>query len=316
MHGTQRVANTAVLRLVFLILLPATAIGCATASPNGHVTPPRIALVGDSWPLMMRFHRGFDRALVEYGYRPRQVRGVAIGWSFIPGVESGMAYVGVEAAQFNDPAYFDALDRALAQYPTIDILHVGLGGTDLLHRMPPNASPGRKERFLQEDVLPNLDAVLTHLETAYPDKHIALVGYDYINFRDFVGRSHLTRARWERLGKPTPLEMNTLMQRLNELQRDLVQRRHPNVAFVDYMGQTRKRLRMEHDLSEPNPEAALWRDGMHLSVEGNTDLALYCLDAAYRAWLFPLRDIDGNVIAPANLRKTRRSRATGLPPLP
>ncbi len=109
--------------------------------------------------------------------------------------------------------------------------------------------------------------------------------------------------------------MNTLMQRLNELQRELASR-HPDVVFIDYLGQTKERLRMEPDLNEPNPEAALWRDGMHLSVAGNTDLARYCLDAAYREWLFPLRDVAGNPIAPANLRKTRRSRATGLPPLP
>lgn len=283
-----------------LALAPLLLVQCVAAHPRGNVTPPRIALIGDSWPLMMRFRNGFPRALVEDGYRPRQVRQIAVGWSPIPGVESGMAYVGVDVADFDTPPYYERLDQALKRYPTIDILHVGLGGADLLHRMPPSLPLEEKEAFMRKEVMPHVDSVLTHLEQAYPDKHIALVGYDFLNFRDTRERSELTMGRWIHLGRPSPLELNEMMVRLNDLQKE-VAAKHPKVLFIDYIGQTKERLRVRPNIREPNPEAGMWRDGLHLSAEGYRDLARYCLEQAYRDWLMPLRDVRGNVVAPARI---------------
>lgn len=283
--------------LAVLCLIPLLA-HCVSANPGGNVSPPRIALVGDSWPLLMRHHEGFKRALVQEGYRPRQVRNVAVGWSFLPFVEARLSFPGVETYRYLEEPYLRKLDRTLKRYPTIDIIHLSLGGADVLHDMPPNLPPEEQERFIHENVLPNLDALLFHLEQTYPDKHVVFVSYDYINFRDTRNQNKRTQERWDKLGEPDPLEMNRLMLRLTELQGE-VARNHPGVTFIDYVGRTKQIVGRPANLAEPTPAAYLWKDGMHLSREGNTWLAEYCLDQAYRQWLMPLRDVRGHVIRPA-----------------
>ncbi len=245
----------------------------------------------------MRHHQGFKRAFVEGGYKPRQVRNVAVGWSFLPFLEARLSFPGVESYRYLEEAYLQKLDRTLNRYPTIDIIHLSLGGADVLHDMAPNLDPMDQERFIRENVLPNIDALLHHLEQKYPGKHVVFVSYDYINFRDTRSNHKRTQARWEQLGQPEPVEMNHLMSRLTELQQEVVQR-HPGVTFIDYVGRTKLLAGAPSNLLEPTPAAFLWKDGMHLSREGNTRLAEYCLDQAYKEWLLPLRDVRGQVILP------------------
>lgn len=282
--------------LLFLCLLPLLAC-CVSANPNGNVSPPRIALVGDSWPLIMRHHQGFKRALVERGYRPRQVRNVAIGWSFLGLTETRLSYPGVESYRFVEERYMRVLDETFARYPTIDIVHLSLGGADILHDMPGDLDPAGQERFIRATILPNIDRVLTRLRATYPDKHIVFVSYDYINFRDTWAEHKRTQGRWERLGQPEPIEMNEMMLTLKKLQQETVAK-HPEVVFVDYIGRTKEYAGVPPTMEEPTPREYLWRDGMHLSRDGNKKLAEYCLDQVYEPWLFPLRDVRGQVVLP------------------
>lgn len=276
-----------------LVVLP----HCVTASPHGNVTPPRISLVGDSWPLIMRFHGGFREALVAEGYRPRQVRNVAVGWSFMGLTETRLAYQGIESYKYLDSDKLERLDRVLARYPTIDIIHLSLGGADIIHELVPELAPPEQERYLRERVIPYIDAVLSYLEETYPDKHIALIGYDFLNFRDTRLQNKRTERRWEKLGEPDPITLNELSWRFDQLQAEVV-RKHPGVVFISYLGRTKERLGVAPSLWEPTPEEGLWKDGMHLSRKGNADLARYCLDHAYAEWLFPMVDARGRPMVP------------------
>ena len=83
--------------------------------------------------------------------------------------------------------------------------------------------------------------------------------------------------------------------RLNQLQQEIVAR-HPGVMFVDVLGFTKERLGANGSFWEPSPRDGMWRDGMHLSREGNVALARYCLDMGYRERLMPLRDARGRLI--------------------
>jgi len=301
-HATR----TGLFRITGAIAIATIVGGCVTSSPQGHVSPPRILLAGDSWPLLMRFHRGFQRALIEEGYRMREVRHVAIGWSIFPRVEAKLSSPGVHVEDYRD-RYLDKLYLVLEQYPTIDVIHLTLGGADLLHELPAGISPIEQETFIREEVLPPLDDILARLQERYPDKHIALVGYDFVNLWDTQDTNARTYERWKRLGKPDPVELNAVMWRFNLLQSELA-RRHPNVTYIDYMGQTKERLARRRTLWEANPQAGLWKDGMHLSSEGNRDLARYCLDVAYRDWIMPLRDSHGRVIEPRKRTYDREPR--------
>lgn len=289
--------------LMVLCLLPLLA-RCVTAHPNGNVSPPRIALVGDSWPLIMRHHQGFKRALVEQGYRPRQVRNVAIGWSFLGLTETRLSLPGIESYRFIEDHHLQKLHETFTRYPSIDIIHLSLGGADILHDMPGNLDAEDQERFIREMILPNLDRLLHHLGATYPDKRIVFVSYDYINFRDTRADNKRTQARWEQLGQPEPIEMNEMMLRLNQLQQETVAK-HPGVTFIDYVGQTKEYAGVLPTMQEPTPHEFLWKDGMHLSREGNKKLAEYCIEEVYDPWLFPLRDVRGGVVLPERALRAR-----------
>jgi lysophospholipase L1-like esterase len=287
------------------------AAGCVTAAPRGNVSPPRIALVGDSWPLIMRFHGGFKEALVEEGYRPRQVRNVAIGWSYMGLTETRTSFKGIESYRFIEARRLDTLEELLERYPTIDIIHLSLGGADLLHDMPPRLPPYEQEAYLRKNVVPNIEAILSELTTTYPNKLVALVGYDYLNFSEVRFDYARTQERWEELGRPSAAELNEMSWRLNQIQQE-VAARYPTVVFIDCLGLTKERLAANESFSEPSPRAGLWKDGMHLSRDGNAALARLCLDSGYREKLFPLRDARGRVIRPTGKLPSPRAPDTEL----
>lgn len=290
-------------RIAVLVFAGVAASGCVTYTPDGNIAPPRIALVGDSWPLIMRFHGGFKQALVEEGYRPRQVRNIAVGWSYLGLTERRLAFQGIEAHRYVSEWQLEKLHRILARYPTIEIIHLSLGGADLLHDMPPRLTPAEQEAFLRNNVMPHIDFVLAELVAAHPDKLIAFVGYDYVNFRDFRAEHKRTQQRWEDLGQPEPVDLNEMSWRLNQLQQEVVAK-HSGVLFIDTLGLTKGRLAADSSFWEPSPRLGLWKDGMHLSREGNAELARLCLDSAYRDRLMPLTDSRGRLIRPTGARAT------------
>jgi lysophospholipase L1-like esterase len=288
--GVQVVRKIAVLPLLLLA-------GCITHMPEANVSPPRIALVGDSWPLIMRYHGGFTNALVEEGYRARQVRNVAVGWSYMGLTERRLAFQGIEAYRFVDESRLDALDELIERIPTIEIIHFTIGGADFLHDMPGGLPAHEQEAYFRAHVYDHVDAILTRLETSHPDKLIAFVGYDYLNFRDAIGTHKRTLARWERLKRPEPVELNEMMWRLTQLLQEVVAK-HPGIAFIDVAGLTKERLGADPSIWEPPPREGMWKDGMHLSREGNAALARYCLEEFYWDRVMPLRDAKGRIIHP------------------
>lgn len=283
-----------ILRFPILVCLAAIILtGCVTATPAGHVTPPRIALVGDSWPVLMRVHRGFSRALIEEGYHPRQVRYVAVGFAMFDGPGVSLSGAGLEADVMNSDAFKRKIERVLERFPTIDIIHLSAGGADLLHDVLPSMTPDEQTRYMREVIIPNVEALLQYFLEVHPNKHLALVGYDYLNLRDPEHDRTLRHAR--RLEGADAQWVNEKQWQLNELQRELAAA-YPDVLFVDHLGGAKKRLGVPDDFSEPNPLEAVWVDGLHLDLAGNVALARRCLDLGYRDWLMSLRDGRENVL--------------------
>jgi hypothetical protein len=142
---------------------------------------------------------------------------------------------------------------------------------------------------------------LTRIEATHPDKLIAFVGYDFLNFRDRIDTHKRTRARWERLHRPAPVELNEMIWRLNQMLQEVVAK-HPKVKFIDVMGLTKDRFEDQPTMWEPSPEEGMWKDGMHLTRSGNAELARICIETAYKDRLIPLRDAKNRLIVPTGDR--------------
>lgn len=301
---------------IALACLAVALSGCATPNPGPNVSPPRIALVGDSWAVMMRWHRGFAKAYHAEGYRMRQVRYVAIGWPLLDGPGTRLASAGFEAEDLNTPEYKRDLREILNRFPTIEVIHLSAGGADVLHDMDPEMTYEERDAHLRDHILPSIRGIIEYIQTEFPDKHIALVGYDYVNLRDYHEINPRAQRYWTKLRGPEAAWLNVVIKELNAVQRELAAS-YPEIPFIDHLGHAKERLDVPQDMTEPTPRKGVWVDGLHLSRSGNVALAKYCLDQAYHDWIGPLTDVYGDPLtkrlARARPVEHRREFSYGIP---
>ena len=105
-------------RWMFLVI-------AAVVSPLASAEPtPRILLVGDSWAARAFRTRAFRTALENKGLRQFEEKGdvTAIG--------------GTTASDWASPPYLERITEELEACPTLDIVHLSIGGNDFLQAAP------------------------------------------------------------------------------------------------------------------------------------------------------------------------------------
>jgi hypothetical protein len=120
----------------------------------------RILLVGDSWTAQAWNGGAFDTALQNKGLSEYASHGgpTTIG--------------GSTAAQWATQPYLDLITQELAAHPSLDIVHLSMGGNDLLPLPDPIAAlPG---------VMADIQGVVDHILSQRPDARITIWPYDYI----------------------------------------------------------------------------------------------------------------------------------------
>ncbi len=262
---------------VSLLLLSLSAL----ASPTDV---PRILLVGDSWPGFLQIFRCFDTVIQEYpdlaGYGQR-------------GHQTTL--VGVRASEFNTPEFMDVVLQELNTYPTIDIVHLSLGGNDFV--MDIDWTPSTP----QQEVQAFIDMVNTHVETIIdqilavrPNIRVALCSYDCGDHE---------------MGDATPAQMNALWLQFEQSRLAMAQRKD-RVFYVHNLGLMQYHYGIpqadppippytvpypggypDYDPmpgGDPNynsPLEALMDDDLHLTLPGYDILAKRCIDEFYHTWL-------------------------------
>jgi len=169
-------------RLFYLALPLFILSACAFASP---ADVPRILLVGDSWPGFLQVFRCFDTVIQDYpdliGYGQRGHR---------------TTLVGVRASEYNTPEFMDVVLDELNTYPTIDIVHLSLGGNDFVMDIDwtPSTPPETVQAFI-DGINVHVEAVIDAILAVRPNIRIALCSYDCGNHS---------------LGDATPAQMNAI----------------------------------------------------------------------------------------------------------
>ena len=143
---------------------------CATAGA-GTNDIPRLLLVGDSWPGFMQLFRDFEFSFADYpalaniGQRGSQT-----------------TEVGIRASEFNTPAYLERVRAELLAYPTIEVVHVSLGGNDFVmdSHWTPTMPAGQLASFI-DGVNANTEAVIDYILAIRPNLRVAVCGYDFGN---------------------------------------------------------------------------------------------------------------------------------------
>ncbi|MCG3197404.1 MAG: hypothetical protein GHCLOJNM_01890 [bacterium] len=250
----------------------------------------RVLLLGDSWVHVMWLAKSLGTVFAEEGFPEIIERG------------DNTAVGGTRADQWRKPERLAILTRELAEHPTIDIVHVSLGGNDFFNSWKVSLSDEEEARVL-DLIASNLEVVVNHILAQRENLTVLLCGYAYLNFEEPRASGAVPWCAEEgdlsiysKLGKPTPSELNEGLRKLEDRKAALAEK-NPRVAYVNNLGLMQyeygysskgiapKTVPLpEGDPSLPSPPEALnlGQDCAHLSPEGYKALARNCFEKFYR----------------------------------
>lgn len=271
------------LAAIFTLLYP-----CLTTAEE--VAVPRVLLVGDSWPGFMQAFKSIDVALDGVpGYEDY----VALG--------ARTAIMGAKAWMYAGPEYLQKVADELAAHPTIDIVHLSLGGNDMLfgsesyggQRWRPWMSEAEAQAFF-DAVVGDIETVIDFILAQRPDVRVALVGYTFAD-RPVSGatKQQVNEAfvQMERTKRDMALSKDrvTYVHNFGLMQYTYgIPEAQPPVPpmSVPYPGGYPDYTPFPGGLvSENAPLIALIDGDIHLTEEGYVILSQRCIDEVYGLWL-------------------------------
>ncbi|MBP8128931.1 MAG: hypothetical protein KA184_05070 [Candidatus Hydrogenedentes bacterium] len=262
------------------------ALLCWSPAEAGAQTPdpiPRILLVGDSWGALMQAFDTYKTVLPEY---PGLGQYRSIGFR--------TTQVGVRAAEYDTPEVLAIVADELNRYPAIDVVHLSLGGNDILYGdWRPGMSPAQAQALF-DTVTGHIANVIDYILALRPDIRIGLCGYTFGNHSipDATTRQvneailglELTKLAMVQ-GKSRVFYVNNLG--LMQYYYGIPDAEPPIPAgsvprpggYPDYTPMP------GGNIGYPAPLDALVDDDIHLTADGYAHLARRCIDEFFGAWL-------------------------------
>lgn len=225
----------------------------------------RILLVGDSWMTGMVLTKAGDRALAAH----------SLGEFETEGSVTETALGGSEARQWaaNHKGKLDKIREVLARHPTIDIVHLCIGGNDVLGYalrvdLATQGPDQRVEKWLaiRRDVQTVVDFILA----LKPDLRVVINDYDYLD-PDRIAKTYHADFH----GVSARVLNDALMEAGR--QKEEVALATPRCYYVRNWGLIERRLARQPTMP----------DGVHPTAEGFQALFDHAVEQYYAAWLKP-----------------------------
>ncbi len=190
------------------------------------VAEPRILIVGDSWSATVWYGGAIDQVFQEYG-RP-----------YVQAEGSLTAVGGTKASDWAKQDHLNIITQQLLLHPTIDSVHLMIGGNDVLGKIRdtnvftgiyPLLRPG-----WWQEIQNNIQTVVNHCLLHPQIKHVVIADYDYINrltiqvFFALIGQTY-------DFGGMTQEMVNTCFIEVGQLKLAVAQRT-PNCHYVQNFG--------------------------------------------------------------------------------
>ncbi len=276
------------------LLLAITAL-CAGAEER----VPRILIVGDSWAASIATQAvdvkgfgSFDAVLDECGLGAYRTEGATTAWG------------GRKASNWVKPEHLAHIDEALRKYPTIDLIHLIIGGNDFLALAAKGrsiASYGNEELERHYDTIANnIQAIVNHCLALRADVRVLISDYDYLD----AAKAQAAPYGFDFAGA-TPKQLNEAFVALGRRKLAIAQRtdrcgyvsnwgvlQHAFSAavpppplpggppdFTPYTG---------GDIAAPMPAEASVGDGIHPTHRAHRTILRRCMDQWYAKWLKPV----------------------------
>lgn len=214
--------------LLFLLLLCFSLHRVSAQCAEQNQT--KILMMGDSWAYFMHFEQTLNQVMAKWGH------------SNVKYVSNGtLSENGTQTDDFLKDDKKNAFLAALAQNPDIEIVHLSIGGNDMLGDWKKSFTQGHTDT-LRHEVLFRLDSIVQFIKAAKPGIKILWSGYTYPNFEEpitspglFTGSNHPFYGTWSDMEFPNFLQINTV---LNDVSTDMIAytSTEPDVYFVNATG--------------------------------------------------------------------------------
>lgn len=268
-------------------------------------TAKRILIVGDSWAMSITAENRdgfpandvFDAALAANGLGHNDTQGAFTAWG------------GRKASDWARPEHLATIVTELTTYPTIDVVHLIIGGNDFLNLVCTEPVANLRSRTAEQRLAqywqPIVNAIETIITTCLalrPEIRVVLADYDYLDYSaasafwgmDFQGAS--------------TLELNTWFTELGAAKLALTQSLSRQSAYLNRVGYVQNWGTLQYhfgnppqsvpypgfppeydpypggDLSAPMPPG-ISPDGIHPNDAAHTAMLQNAIDAYYKHWL-------------------------------
>ncbi len=212
-----------------LLILIATIIPYLSFAQCSETPVTRVMIIGDSWAQFLGSDNTINTTFQKWGHS---------NYKFF--TNATLAQNGTQTTDFVDPARLAEIQNQLTLNPDIDLVHLSLGGNDVLGNWNINYTPSQTDSLL-DSVYARLVYIIDFIKTAKPGVRILWSGYTYPNFGEIIGElapfqsTHPFYATWQGMGFPDFTQLNTILNSYS-VTMDTLAANDPQVDFVRATG--------------------------------------------------------------------------------
>lgn len=193
------------MKKILLGILLLTQFSFYSNSQCTEISENRILLVGDSWAFFMNVDQTISKVMKDWGHS-----------NYTYYTDLVLSENGAETDDFLLPAKQQQIQDKLLEFPSINIVHLSIGGNDVLGGWNVNFTPQQTDS-IQDAVLGRLDSLVTFIKSVRPGIQILWSGYTYTNFGEVIGTlptlvqaNHPFYSTWQGMGFPTFTQLNAV----------------------------------------------------------------------------------------------------------
>lgn len=189
----------------------------------------KVLLVGDSWAFFMGADGTINTVFDQWGHSNYEYLTNTI-----------LAENGAETDDFMEADKQDEIAAQLNANPGIDVVHLSLGGNDVLGSWNVDFLPYQTDSLI-DTVLSRLLTITDFIKATEPGIRIVWSGYVYPNFGQvledagFLQTIHPFYGTWEGMGFPDFLQLNTILNDVSAIV-DSIAAADPQIDFVNATG--------------------------------------------------------------------------------
>jgi hypothetical protein len=192
-------------RIILPLLLFSLSFGKAF-SQCAETPEPKVLLVGDSWAWFMNTEATINNVFKTWGHS-----------NFRYVSNSTLAVNGAQTDDVMKPATEAEILNQLNLNPSIEIVHLSIGGNDLLGDWKVSNTQAQTDSLF-DNVFGSLDSIFRFIKSCKPGIRIFWSGYVYPNFSEVItsgtlplGSNHPFYGTWNDMEQPTFIQINTVL---------------------------------------------------------------------------------------------------------